>query len=94
MGWSGVKWGGVECSVQSLQLIEETKQIDTYAPKAIPSNPRKHMNDTLTRWGFAFSRARCRCGVNNFIGSRGSRGGKNGVDAEGLRGSHAVQKQK
>ena len=74
--WGGVGWGGVShgtrCSLQSKQL----KKRDTYAPKATPSNPRKQMNETLTRWGCAFSRARCRRGAHRFSGSRGSRGGK------------------
>jgi hypothetical protein len=76
MGCSGVGRGGVSHGTRCSHPCNCRNETDIYTPNATPSNPRKHMNDTLTRWGFAFSRARCRCGAHRFIGSRGRRGRK------------------
>ena len=78
VGWGEVGWSWVGRSVTWYPMFSpmQLKKRDTYAPKATPSNPRKQMNETLTRWGCAFSRARCRRGAHRFSGSRGSRGGK------------------
>jgi hypothetical protein len=73
-----VQLGGVGRSATWYSMFSpmQLQKRDTYTPNATPSNPNKQMNDTLTRWGVAFSRARCRCGAHRFIGSRGRRGRK------------------
>lgn len=69
VGWGEVGWSGVGRSVTWYPMFSpmQLKKRDTYAPKATPSNPRKQMNETLTRWGCAFSRARCRCGAHTIL---------------------------